>query len=170
MKDHLSWKTTHFRQKNLHFNVTEPVTRNFLSWDHILCQWGGFSSKYSTLLFKQSSKKSVNTTHPALQAQPTLPWKFWLITADWWWQAPMQIKYICLKKMCSFKTMVQWSLYFKTLYFKTTLIIRPFTMVWKCIFVYNRIFTLKACAMYMSLQILMVSWVIFWFLRSNKLL
>ncbi len=34
MRDHLSWQTMHFRQKDLHFNipVTEPVARDHLSW------------------------------------------------------------------------------------------------------------------------------------------
>ncbi len=32
MGDHLSGQTTHFRQKDLHFNTTEPVTRDHLSW------------------------------------------------------------------------------------------------------------------------------------------
>ncbi len=31
MTNHLSWQTTHFRQ-DLHFNITEPVTRDHLSW------------------------------------------------------------------------------------------------------------------------------------------
>ncbi len=31
MRDHLSWQTTNLCQKDLHFNITEPVTRDHLS-------------------------------------------------------------------------------------------------------------------------------------------
>ncbi len=38
MRDHLSWKTTYFWQKDLHlnmFNAIEPVTQDHLSWETI---------------------------------------------------------------------------------------------------------------------------------------
>ncbi len=45
MRDHLYWQTTHFFwQKDLHFNIPEPVTGDHLSWQTTFCaQWGGLS-------------------------------------------------------------------------------------------------------------------------------
>ncbi len=55
MRDHLSWKTTHFWQKDQHFNTTEPVTGDHRSWETTFCgQLGVFSQDrfYCTWLFK----------------------------------------------------------------------------------------------------------------------
>ncbi len=35
MRDHLSWRTTSFWWELLHFSVTEPVTKDHLSWETI---------------------------------------------------------------------------------------------------------------------------------------
>ncbi len=45
LRDHLSWKTTHFWQKNKHFNTTEPVTRDHLSWETTFLWPRGWSFK-----------------------------------------------------------------------------------------------------------------------------
>ncbi len=51
MRDHLSWQITHFWQKDLNFNITEPVTGDHLSWQTKFCgQWGGLSKL--VLLYK----------------------------------------------------------------------------------------------------------------------
>ncbi len=43
LRDHLSWKTTIFWQIDIQFNITEPVSRNHLSWDTICLKWKEWS-------------------------------------------------------------------------------------------------------------------------------
>ncbi len=43
--DHLSWKTTIFWQKDLHFNITEPVSRDHLFWQTTFLWPMGWSFK-----------------------------------------------------------------------------------------------------------------------------
>ena len=56
MRDHLSWKTRHSWQKNLHLNITEPVTRaTCLERPHFYGQLGGLSRQvllYWQFVFK----------------------------------------------------------------------------------------------------------------------
>ncbi len=51
MRDHLSWRTTSFWQKVLHFNVNEPFTNEHLSWETIfLWPMGRYVKTGSTVL------------------------------------------------------------------------------------------------------------------------
>ncbi len=45
MRDHLSWKTTQIWQKDLHLNITEPVTKAHLSWQTTFLWPMGWSFK-----------------------------------------------------------------------------------------------------------------------------
>ncbi len=57
MRDPLSWQTMHFRQNDLHFNITEPVTRDHLSWQTTFLWPMGWSFKTgSTVLGKKEGK------------------------------------------------------------------------------------------------------------------
>ena len=57
MRDHLSWKTTHFWQKDQHFNTSEPVTRDHLSWETtFLWPMGWFVKTGSTISRLGNSK------------------------------------------------------------------------------------------------------------------
>ncbi len=58
MRDHLSWQITHFLQKDLHFNITEPVTRDHLSWQATFWgQWGG--STRQVLLYNWATDQQI---------------------------------------------------------------------------------------------------------------
>ncbi len=50
-EDHLSWQTKHFWQKNLHFNITEPVTRDHLSWQTTFLWPMGWSFKTVSTIY-----------------------------------------------------------------------------------------------------------------------
>ncbi len=54
MRDHLSWKTTHFWQKDQHFNTTEPVTRDHLSWETTFLWPKGWSFKTGSTVLCQA--------------------------------------------------------------------------------------------------------------------
>ncbi len=84
MRDHLSWKTTHFWQKALHFNITEPVTKTKYHLDHLdrphFCgQWGGLSRQillYVGLIFifwdNHTTGINLLTSPPGLSPPPPL--------------------------------------------------------------------------------------------------
>ncbi len=54
LRDHLSWQTRHFWQKDLHFNITEPVTRDHLSWQTTFLWPMGWSFNWRQVLLYSS--------------------------------------------------------------------------------------------------------------------
>ncbi len=59
MRDHLSWRTTHFWQKDQHFNTTAPVTRDHLSWETTFWWLKGRSFKTGSTVMRLVSQKQT---------------------------------------------------------------------------------------------------------------
>ena len=54
-RDHLSWRTTSYCQKVLHFSINEPVTRDHLSWETIFLWPMGRSVKTGSTVTSANS-------------------------------------------------------------------------------------------------------------------
>ncbi len=58
-RDHLSWRTTRFWHKVLHFNVNEPVTKDHLSWDTIFWWPMGWSFKTGSTVSPMRARNKI---------------------------------------------------------------------------------------------------------------
>ncbi len=117
MRDHLSWRTTSFSQKVLHFQCNWPVTKDQLSWETTFLWPMGWSFKICyTVLWIGSSVWTVAIILNILQ------WSLRCKTPRFY-------------NSLHFKTSHQWhhSYIFNTniLYFKTTSNLRPKFYGWR---------------------------------------
>ncbi len=87
MRDHLSWQTTHFWQKDLHFNITEPATRDHLSWQTTFLWLMGWPFKTGSTVYYMTQVQNVY--HLAWQYFILLPWLLLqlplLVCKEWMW-------------------------------------------------------------------------------------
>ncbi len=83
-RDHLSWQTTHFWQKDLHSNTTEPVIRHYLSWQTTFFVGNGvvFQDGFYCI-WNQFVKCNTTKLHISpCQVSPDYTWKAWF-TITW---------------------------------------------------------------------------------------
>ncbi len=85
MRDGLSWQTTYFWQKGLHFNITEPVTTDHLPWQTTFLWQTGWSFKTGFSVLWTCWKQSLQDASPVhclqllWRSKDALTYAYWMI-------------------------------------------------------------------------------------------